>query len=115
MSLIVFAIDEAGACVKFKALPVIIGDPTEVNILFQNLITNAIKFRKKDIPIKVLVKAERREEFTIKDLGIGIDKKYSERIFDIFSGSTTNWSMQDLLLAYRIVKKTDLHKWQIMV
>ncbi len=87
LSDIMVAINEAGACVEFDALPVIIGDPTEVKILFQNLITNAIKFRKKAIAPTVHVRAERREgywEFAFKDNGIGIDKQYSQKIFDIF-------------------------------
>jgi signal transduction histidine kinase/ligand-binding sensor domain-containing protein len=87
LSDIMVAIDEAGACIEFETLPVIIGDPTEVKILFQNLVTNAIKFRRKDIPPTIFVKAERKEnfwEFTFKDNGIGIEKQYSQRIFDIF-------------------------------
>jgi len=87
LSDIMVAINEAGACIKFESLPVIIGDPTEVKILFQNLVTNAIKFRKKEIPPIVLVKVKKREgywEFAFKDNGIGIEKQYSQKIFDIF-------------------------------
>ena len=92
LSDIMVAIDEAGACVEFEALPVIIGDPTEVKILFQNLLTNAIKFRKKDTPPTVHVQAEKRKgywEFAFKDNGIGIEKQYSQRIFDIFQRLNT--------------------------
>ncbi len=87
MSDLMVAIDEAGACVEFETLPVITGDPTEVKILFQNLVANAIKFRKPDVPPRVIVKAESREghwEFAFKDNGIGIEEQYSQRIFDIF-------------------------------
>ena len=54
--------------------------------LFQNLISNAVKFRTGDSP-RVEVAAERGEEewiFTVRDNGIGIDARYAEHVFTIF-------------------------------
>ena len=54
--------------------------------LFQNLISNGIKFHSDDPP-KIHVSAEKKENewlFSVQDNGIGINPQYSERIFEIF-------------------------------
>lgn len=59
----------------------------KINQLFQNLISNAIKFRKKDGPCIISVRAEEKEkhwEFQVQDNGIGIPKKYHNKIFQLF-------------------------------
>ena len=81
------ALSETGAAIRSDTLPVIYGHGTEIQILFQNLILNAIKFRKKDTIPQVLIsvtKANHYWQFAVKDNGIGIEKQYCERIFDIF-------------------------------
>lgn len=68
-------------------LPTLYGYETELRQLFQNLINNAIKFRKKDTKPTVHIgcaKAGNFYEFYIKDNGIGIEPKYFESIFNIF-------------------------------
>jgi light-regulated signal transduction histidine kinase (bacteriophytochrome) len=76
-------------CAEIKSgyLPVIHAFPTELKLLFQNLISNSIKFRRKhEIPV-IEIKARKDNgcwEFTIADNGIGIEKQYQERIFIIF-------------------------------
>jgi signal transduction histidine kinase/ligand-binding sensor domain-containing protein len=84
---LMLAIDESKATIHIDSLPVIIGDPTEVKILFQNLLINAIKFRKKEVAPIVQISAKLKEgfwEFAISDNGIGIQPEHSHRIFDIF-------------------------------
>ena len=49
------AINETGAEIKTEQLPVVNGYPTEIKQLFQNLIINAIKFRKKDVPPQIRI------------------------------------------------------------
>ncbi len=81
------AITEAGAEITYDPLPTIGGYPIEMKQLFQNLVTNAIKFSKKDTPPKVHIGAKLVNEewqFTVSDNGIGIDEKYAEKIFIIF-------------------------------
>jgi light-regulated signal transduction histidine kinase (bacteriophytochrome) len=81
------AIREAGAEVTWKDLPTIKGYPTEMKQILQNLITNAIKFRKKEVAPKVTIHCVRENEhwkFSVKDNGIGIDPKHKDRIFVIF-------------------------------
>lgn len=79
-------IKESEANVTANALPSVMGDPTQLLQLFQNLIGNAIKFRGKEPP-RVHVSATRRAGvwlFSVKDNGIGIAAEDFERIFLIF-------------------------------
>ncbi|HEX8517444.1 MAG TPA: PAS domain S-box protein [Bacteroidia bacterium] len=67
-------------------LPKINGDSVLIGQLFQNLISNAIKFKGQNPP-EIRVSVEQREGeflFSVKDNGIGIDKEYSQKIFVIF-------------------------------
>jgi PAS domain S-box-containing protein len=81
------AIAESKAAVTSDALPVVTGDGTQLVQLFQNLIGNALKFRKKDVPPVIRISAERGEHewtFGVHDNGIGIEPRFYERIFVIF-------------------------------
>lgn len=87
LSNLAVAIRESHADVSKEELPTIRGDETQLVQLFQNLIGNAIKYRKKDVPPRVNVRAKREKinyVFSIEDNGIGIDPAYFERIFQIF-------------------------------
>lgn len=80
------AIEESHANVTFDPLPVVTADSGQLTQLFQNLIGNAIKFRRKEPPL-VHVSAERRAKewvFSVRDNGIGIEPQHLERIFVIF-------------------------------
>lgn len=80
-------IKKSGAKVFYKDLPVIKGYPTELSQLFQNLISNAIKFRdKRELPeIEIsAIKDPASWCFKIKDNGIGVDPRFREKIFLIF-------------------------------
>ena len=81
------AIEESGAEVTSDELPTVIGDQSQLVQLFQNLIGNAIKFRKEEEPPRVHVGAENKGGywlFSVRDNGIGIEEQYLERIFVIF-------------------------------
>jgi signal transduction histidine kinase len=81
------SIRESGACVRYGSLPVLRGYPTELKLLFQNLIGNAIKFRHPQRTPDIRVEATQdngKWQFTISDNGIGIEKQFLERIFIIF-------------------------------
>ena len=80
-------IKETGATVETESLPVIFGFKTEFRLLLQNLISNAIKFRKPDVKPVVRISAERvhdKWKFAVTDNGIGIEPQYLDRIFLIF-------------------------------
>ena len=81
------AIEESKARVEFTELPAITGYATEIKLLFQNLVINAIKFRKKDVPPLIKITAIKKNdywEFAVSDNGIGIEEKYNQKIFNIF-------------------------------
>ena len=80
-------IQESEAKITIDTLPVLKCYPTEMRQLFQNLISNAIKFRKKDsIPeIKISVTENQNNWiFSVQDNGIGIDQKDIQKLFVIF-------------------------------
>jgi len=80
------SIKENEASISSGSLPVVMADPVQFTQLFQNLISNAIKFRSENAP-KIEISAEKKAGqwlFSVKDNGIGIDPKYSERIFEVF-------------------------------
>lgn len=79
-------INENKAIIKHDPLPVIIADKTQISQVFQNLINNAIKFKSNDQPkINISVKEKNNQWlFSVKDNGIGIDPKHSQRIFEVF-------------------------------
>lgn len=79
------AIEEKMAEVRCGPLPVVRADERQLEQLLQNLVGNALKFTQ-DNP-RVEVWAERIDgmwRFAVKDNGIGIDPKYSEKVFEIF-------------------------------
>jgi signal transduction histidine kinase len=80
------AMKNSGAEVSHGPLPVLMGDPMQLTQLFQNLVGNALKF-KRDDPVRVHVAAEPRDGgwcFSVSDNGIGIAPEYHERIFVLF-------------------------------
>jgi signal transduction histidine kinase len=80
-------IEQAGARVHHQDLPVILGDRTQIALLLQNLIANAIKFRRAGIAPEVTISAQREGtfwRFSVQDNGIGIDSTHREAIFEIF-------------------------------
>jgi len=80
------AIEECNASVSYDVLPTVMGDEGQLVRLFQNLIGNALKFRRDEAPLVNIV-AKRRNNvvtFSIKDNGIGIDPQHRQSIFEIF-------------------------------
>ena len=77
---------DAGALVTNDDLPVVGADATQLRQVFQNLISNAVKFRGKSTPrVHVSARAEDSQYiFAVQDNGIGIDPKYADKIFVIF-------------------------------
>lgn len=81
-------VNENGAKIKTGSLPVLPASKTEIKLLFQNLIGNAIKYRKAEVAPEIEIQATKQPNsdwlFSVKDNGIGIDAEYKERIFVIF-------------------------------
>lgn len=81
------SIRESGAKITSGRLPVLRAYPTELKLLFQNLIANSIKFRHPERIPEISVSATQSNgkwQFAVSDNGIGIEKQFLERIFIIF-------------------------------
>lgn len=80
-------IEESGTRIEAGPLPQVTGDEIQLVQVFQNLISNAIKFRKKQEAPLLQIKVEKSGDqwlFSVRDNGIGFDPKYADRIFLIF-------------------------------
>lgn len=88
-------LEQSNGKIVCETLPSLEADPTQMRQLFQNLLSNALKFRKPDINPVVTIEAKIFEnsplgrpgpacQIIIKDNGIGFDEKYLDRIFTIF-------------------------------
>jgi light-regulated signal transduction histidine kinase (bacteriophytochrome) len=81
------SIVENKAEVRFDVLPSVRVQPFHLTQLFQNLIGNALKYRKQDVAPVVQISAEPEGDewlFSVMDNGIGFNPAYAERIFGIF-------------------------------
>lgn len=79
-------IDKNRAIITYDQIPTIIADESQIVQLFQNLIDNAIKFRREETP-KIHISCKRSNGewiFCVKDNGIGIDKNQFKKLFIIF-------------------------------
>ena len=97
-----------------NALPSIKGDKTKLQQLFQNLISNAVKFIDKEVGTITIDVEDLKShyKFSIQDNGIGIDKKYYDKIFKIFH--SLKKSKESSGIGLSIVKKiVDLHDGEI--
>ncbi len=80
------AIEDSRAKINIDPLPALMANDLQIECLFQNLISNAIKFHGKEPPI-IHVSAEKKEHdwiFSVRDNGIGIEHKDTDRIFNMF-------------------------------
>lgn len=79
-------IEETGAQVTVEPLPVIQGDEGQLRMLFTNLISNALKYKREEAP-RVKVEAasgKHHNVISVQDNGIGFDQKHADRIFVMF-------------------------------
>ncbi len=112
-------INDTNAEVTHNPLPIIYANEYQMIQLFQNLISNGIKFRGKNSP-KIHISAKKGDNeyiFAVKDNGIGIEKKHLERIFNIFqrlhSRNEYDGSGIGLAVAQRIVQEHSGKIWAI--
>jgi signal transduction histidine kinase len=112
------SINESGAMISFENMPVLEADPAQMLQLFQNLIANAIKFRKdgRSPIIKIgAVKYDTHWLFSVEDNGIGIEQQYSEKVFVIFKKLHNKVRFEGtgigLAIAKKIVEKHGGNIW----
>ena len=113
------ATEASDAQITHDALPEVNADDTQLTQLFQNLIGNAIKFRKKDEPIRIHVGVQDAGDewrFSVSDNGIGIEPQYYERIFMVFQRLHTRDEYPGTGIGLAICKKVvDRHHGRIWV
>ncbi|HAG79578.1 MAG TPA: hybrid sensor histidine kinase/response regulator [Cyanobacteria bacterium UBA12227] len=127
------AINVSGAVITYDKLPIVRGNATQLEQLFQNLIGNGIKFRRPDIPVEVKISVEERKKnvslssssiqeseersewlFGIHDNGIGIEPQYFDRIFQVFQRLHTIEEYPGTGIGLAIAKKiVDRHQGEI--
>ncbi|HYO59043.1 sensor histidine kinase [Archangium sp.] len=83
------SIEQAGATVTLGELPSLEADPTQMRQLLQNLLSNALKFRREGVAPAITLRGSvdakaHRCELEVEDNGIGFEEKYRDRIFDVF-------------------------------
>ena len=110
------AVEESGAVVTSDDLPTVHGHDARFVQLFQNLISNAIKYRGK-LPPRIHVSAEYRDaewRFGVADNGIGIEAEYYLTIFGVFKrlhGSAIPGSGIGLAICQRVVERYGGRIW----
>ncbi|MFD3911675.1 CHASE3 domain-containing protein [Streptomyces sp. NPDC058603] len=79
--------EEDVTVVRDDPLPEVTGDPTTLTMLWQNLVGNAIKFRRPDVPPRITIGCARDGDMwqlTVSDNGIGVAPEFAEKVFVIF-------------------------------
>ncbi|HEY4290425.1 MAG TPA: ATP-binding protein [Puia sp.] len=111
------SIRESGANITSGYLPSLYAYPTELKLLFQNLIANAIKFRHRDRPPEIKVNSALENghwRFTVSDNGIGMEHQFLERIFIIFQRLHTRDQYEGSGIGLAHCKKiVELHEGKI--
>jgi PAS domain S-box-containing protein len=111
-------IEESGAEITYDLLPTVMANESQIASLFQNLLSNSIKFRGKG-KLRIHVSAEQKDNqwvFSVQDNGIGIDPKFFDRIFVIFRRLHTRQEYEGTGIGLAICKKiVELHGGRIWV
>lgn len=112
-------IQEAAAKISVKKLPEIHGDENQLYQLFQNLISNALRYRSKNRKTNITIWSDESNgmhHIYVKDNGIGFDEKYKDRIFNIFERLHSRHQYEGTGIGLAIVKKIVLrHKGLVEV
>jgi signal transduction histidine kinase len=105
-------IEQTGATIHVRDLPTIEADPTQIRQLVQNLVGNALKFSRPDIPCvieifseSINIQGEKQIRLFIKDNGIGIDEQFKDRIFEIFERLHTRMEYEGTGVGLAICRK----------
>lgn len=101
-------IQEVNAEISVNSLPDVVGDENQLYQLFQNLLSNALRYRSEKRKPKIHIWGEKEGSFAqiyIKDNGIGFEEKYKDRIFNIFERLHGRHKYEGTGIGLAIVKK----------
>lgn len=102
-------IEDSQGTVRVEDLPVIDADPAQMRQLFQNLISNGLKFYQPDqkpfVEVSSLVQSPNRVQISVRDHGIGFDTEYSERIFQPFQRLNTRQEYEGSGIGLAVCRK----------
>lgn len=102
------SIEAAGAEIEVGPLPALMSNRTDLRQVFQNLVSNALKFRRPEVTPHIAISAKpagRGWAFTVEDNGIGIDPEHHERIFQVFQRLHTREEYPGTGIGLALVKK----------
>ena len=101
-------IEDAGSVVTFEDLTTLVADRKQLVSVFQNLISNSIKYRSATRESRITVTAEQQSnswKFAVNDNGIGLDTAFTDRIFTIFQRLHGREEYQGTGIGLAVVKK----------
>jgi PAS domain S-box-containing protein len=110
-------IEETGAVIRSSPLPSARGDTAQMAHVFQNVLSNALKYRKKNITPEIHIAAVRDHDqwiVSVQDNGIGFEQHYAERIFGLFKRLHKDaypGTGLGLAICKRIVERYGGHMW----
>ncbi len=102
------AIATATATITVGPMPRVMADPAQLEQVFANLIGNAIKYRRPDVPPEIEVSARDEGpmvEFAVRDNGIGIEEEYFGQIFEMFRRLHTHDEYEGTGIGLAVVRK----------
>ena len=114
-----FQIKEAQCNILIDTLPECYGDPELLDQLFENIISNALKYSDSERPLEITINATKEHNkvvYTIKDNGKGMAQKYLEKIWDIFYRVDPRSGKTGEGIGLSLVKQiTEKHKGKVWV
>ena len=111
------AIQSSGATISAAPLPVVRGETLQLAHVFQNLLSNALKYRRPELAPQIQITAESHDNYvliTVQDNGIGFEQRYAEQIFGLFTRLHKNeyaGTGLGLAICHRIVERYGGRIW----
>jgi signal transduction histidine kinase len=119
MEVINFQVQEHRVSVQIEELPTCIGDREMISQLFSNIIDNAIKYKKENLPLVIAIKGKVQEQhvlYEVRDNGQGLKKDQVQKVFELFYRFEQKNKVQGEGLGLTLSKKImDRHHGKIWV
>jgi signal transduction histidine kinase len=110
-------IETTQARIVTASMPTVRGDQMQLSLVFQNLISNSIKYAKDGVAPLIQISAEQSDGeriIRVQDNGIGFEQKYAERVFDLFQrlgGKNVPGTGLGLAICRRIIERHGGRIW----